>query len=207
MSLQEKKARLEIQAPRLPEQYTVGRLRVGETLQKIRGTAQDLYNFQDNIGGRSALVHGSQSGEAQDVDGHQRHDMTKLPRETSHDSSKSRSSDKSLHGSSKSRYSSESHRGSLCSDESRRLKLSRRQSGASFGCGGPSSQQQQFRRFLRTADISCHQCGEIKTPEWRPGPEGPGTLCNVCGLIYAKHASQRRHDKLKSDQTKSCLTA
>ncbi|KAJ1961124.1 hypothetical protein H4R35_007484, partial [Dimargaris xerosporica] len=25
-----------------------------------------------------------------------------------------------------------------------------------------------------------------ETPEWRKGPNGPRTLCNACGLIYAK---------------------
>jgi hypothetical protein len=26
----------------------------------------------------------------------------------------------------------------------------------------------------------------VETPEWRRGPLGPRTLCNACGLIYAK---------------------
>ena len=28
----------------------------------------------------------------------------------------------------------------------------------------------------------CHKCDGLETPEWRRGPDGPGTLCNECGL-------------------------
>ncbi|KAK1704343.1 uncharacterized protein CLUP02_04421 [Colletotrichum lupini] len=31
----------------------------------------------------------------------------------------------------------------------------------------------------------CHNCHTTCTPQWRSGPAGPRTLCNVCGLIYA----------------------
>lgn len=34
--------------------------------------------------------------------------------------------------------------------------------------------------------VMCHECRAETTPRWRKGPEGPGTLCNVCGLLYAK---------------------
>lgn len=36
------------------------------------------------------------------------------------------------------------------------------------------------------ANLRCHHCGERDTPEWRRGPAGPKTLCNACGLQYAK---------------------
>ncbi|PYH63949.1 GATA-type transcription factor [Aspergillus vadensis CBS 113365] len=32
----------------------------------------------------------------------------------------------------------------------------------------------------------CHGCGRTKTPEWCRGPDGARTLCNACGLHYAK---------------------
>ncbi|KAJ3414508.1 blue light receptor [Chytridiales sp. JEL 0842] len=38
------------------------------------------------------------------------------------------------------------------------------------------------------ADIFCHQCGVKASPEWRKGPNGPKTLCNACGLAFAKKA-------------------
>ncbi|KAK1676944.1 hypothetical protein BDP55DRAFT_103243 [Colletotrichum godetiae] len=31
----------------------------------------------------------------------------------------------------------------------------------------------------------CHNCHTTFTPQWRSGPAGPHTLCNVCGLIHA----------------------
>ncbi|POR32014.1 Putative GATA-binding transcription factor [Tolypocladium paradoxum] len=40
------------------------------------------------------------------------------------------------------------------------------------------------------ARLECHACGTSETPEWRCGPDGHGTLCNVCGLVLAK--KQRR---------------
>lgn len=32
----------------------------------------------------------------------------------------------------------------------------------------------------------CLGCQAKETPEWRKGPMGPRTLCNACGLLYAK---------------------
>ena len=32
----------------------------------------------------------------------------------------------------------------------------------------------------------CTDCGTTESPEWRKGPTGPKTLCNACGLRYAK---------------------
>ncbi|CAI0655780.1 unnamed protein product, partial [Colletotrichum noveboracense] len=43
----------------------------------------------------------------------------------------------------------------------------------------------------RKVEFSCHKCHRVDTPEWRPGPDGPSTLCNVCGLIYAKRERKK----------------
>jgi hypothetical protein len=32
----------------------------------------------------------------------------------------------------------------------------------------------------------CRTCGRTDSPEWRKGPDGPKTLCNACGLRWAK---------------------
>ncbi|KAL8334393.1 hypothetical protein RB601_000412 [Gaeumannomyces tritici] len=40
----------------------------------------------------------------------------------------------------------------------------------------------------------CQKCHRSKTPRWRRGPSGPKTLCNVCGLLYAKRESRRLRD-------------
>jgi len=29
---------------------------------------------------------------------------------------------------------------------------------------------------------ACMECGTTTTPQWRRGPDGPGTLCNACGV-------------------------
>jgi len=34
----------------------------------------------------------------------------------------------------------------------------------------------------------CHSCNKAQTPEWRKGPDGEGTLCNVCGLREMSHS-------------------
>ncbi|KAI5121881.1 hypothetical protein M0805_001087 [Coniferiporia weirii] len=40
----------------------------------------------------------------------------------------------------------------------------------------------------------CLGCGATSTPEWRRGPLGPRTLCNACGLVYAKMIKKRGQD-------------
>jgi hypothetical protein len=42
------------------------------------------------------------------------------------------------------------------------------------------------------SQLICHKCEAVATPKWRRGPDGPYTLCNVCGLVYAKR--KRRGD-------------
>lgn len=39
----------------------------------------------------------------------------------------------------------------------------------------------------------CVTCGRTDSPEWRKGPMGPKTLCNACGLRWAKQL--RKVDK------------
>lgn len=48
------------------------------------------------------------------------------------------------------------------------------------------------KRSRRPAASSCHCCGTAETPEWRKGPSGSRTLCNACGLHYAKVLRQER---------------
>ncbi|KAI8804653.1 GATA zinc finger-domain-containing protein, partial [Cladochytrium replicatum] len=37
----------------------------------------------------------------------------------------------------------------------------------------------------------CHSCNISETPEWRRGPDGARTLCNACGLHFAKLMRKR----------------
>ncbi|KAK4170101.1 white-collar 2 [Cladorrhinum sp. PSN259] len=42
----------------------------------------------------------------------------------------------------------------------------------------------------------CTDCGTLESPEWRKGPQGPKTLCNACGLRWAK---QEKKNKTKGN--------
>ncbi|CAG8953404.1 hypothetical protein HYFRA_00010152 [Hymenoscyphus fraxineus] len=48
---------------------------------------------------------------------------------------------------------------------------------------GPESKK---RRGRAAPPGRCHSCNRAETPEWRRGPDGARTLCNACGLHYAK---------------------
>ncbi|OBT65464.1 hypothetical protein VE03_04969 [Pseudogymnoascus sp. 23342-1-I1] len=37
----------------------------------------------------------------------------------------------------------------------------------------------------------CTDCGTLDSPEWRKGPQGAKTLCNACGLRWAKQEKKR----------------
>ncbi|KAI0048781.1 hypothetical protein FA95DRAFT_1490384 [Auriscalpium vulgare] len=41
---------------------------------------------------------------------------------------------------------------------------------------------------------TCLGCNATSTPEWRRGPLGPRTLCNACGLVYAKLIKKRKRE-------------
>ncbi|KAG8718740.1 hypothetical protein FRC08_004544 [Ceratobasidium sp. 394] len=43
----------------------------------------------------------------------------------------------------------------------------------------------------RKGTTQCASCHATSTPEWRRGPLGPRTLCNACGLVYAKLMKKR----------------
>ena len=45
------------------------------------------------------------------------------------------------------------------------------------------------RRPLRH---SCQKCRTTQTPKWRKGPDGHKSLCNVCGLMFAKQVERVR---------------
>lgn len=49
-------------------------------------------------------------------------------------------------------------------------------------------------RANNNANHVCQACQATATPEWRKGPTGPRTLCNACGLLYAKMCRKREQD-------------
>lgn len=44
-------------------------------------------------------------------------------------------------------------------------------------------------RMVNDVERICAHCLRKNSPEWRKGPDGPGTLCNSCGIKYAKSSS------------------
>ncbi|KAI7899348.1 uncharacterized protein BX663DRAFT_489236 [Cokeromyces recurvatus] len=47
----------------------------------------------------------------------------------------------------------------------------------------------------------CHSCNISETPEWRRGPDGARTLCNACGLHYAKLSRKKKEESIIKDDT------
>ena len=52
--------------------------------------------------------------------------------------------------------------------------------------GGFAGSETKKRRGRAAPPGRCHSCNRAETPEWRRGPDGARTLCNACGLHYAK---------------------
>jgi len=52
--------------------------------------------------------------------------------------------------------------------------------------GGFAGGDAKKRRGKAAPPGRCHSCNRAETPEWRRGPDGARTLCNACGLHYAK---------------------
>jgi hypothetical protein len=55
-----------------------------------------------------------------------------------------------------------------------------------YKAGGFASADSKKRRGKAAPPGRCHSCNRAETPEWRRGPDGARTLCNACGLHYAK---------------------
>ena len=56
------------------------------------------------------------------------------------------------------------------------------------------------KKKLKVADeYVCADCGTLDSPEWRKGPKGPKTLCNACGLRWAKKEKKRSGDDGKAN--------
>ncbi|CAO1630402.1 unnamed protein product [Sympodiomycopsis kandeliae] len=56
----------------------------------------------------------------------------------------------------------------------------------------PTESATKYKKRSRApAPSSCKGCGTNETPEWRRGPDGARTLCNACGLHFAKLAKKK----------------
>ncbi|KJA27144.1 hypothetical protein HYPSUDRAFT_198430 [Hypholoma sublateritium FD-334 SS-4] len=52
--------------------------------------------------------------------------------------------------------------------------------------GEEGSKKKKLKRAQNAEQYVCVTCGRTDSPEWRKGPLGPKTLCNACGLRWAK---------------------
>ncbi|KAF1927633.1 uncharacterized protein M421DRAFT_171808 [Didymella exigua CBS 183.55] len=67
------------------------------------------------------------------------------------------------------------------------------------GGGGFTGADNKTRKRGRAAPPGrCHSCNRAETPEWRRGPDGARTLCNACGLHYAKLTRKIGKDAMTS---------
>lgn len=56
-------------------------------------------------------------------------------------------------------------------------------------CGKGSHEKK--KKFKAAEEYVCNDCGTLDSPEWRKGPGGPKTLCNACGLRWAKKEKKK----------------
>lgn len=57
----------------------------------------------------------------------------------------------------------------------------------------PDGRSDKKKKKLKVAEeYVCTDCGTLDSPEWRKGPSGPKTLCNACGLRWAKKEKKRQ---------------
>ncbi len=58
----------------------------------------------------------------------------------------------------------------------------------------PTKKKKIRRTPAGTQQYVCVTCGRTDSPEWRKGPLGAKTLCNACGLRWAKRNQKRKND-------------
>ncbi|KAJ6490620.1 white collar 2 type of transcription factor [Mycena vitilis] len=56
----------------------------------------------------------------------------------------------------------------------------------------PLKKKKVQKKVLPTEQHVCITCGRTESPEWRKGPLGPKTLCNACGLRWAKQTKVQK---------------
>ncbi|CAA7267053.1 unnamed protein product [Cyclocybe aegerita] len=74
----------------------------------------------------------------------------------------------------------------------------KRATSTAVAAGSAGQPKSKYRKRSRaTPPGKCHSCNIRETPEWRRGPDGARTLCNACGLHYAK--LMRKRDKANAN--------
>ncbi|GAA6019604.1 hypothetical protein JCM11491_002820 [Sporobolomyces phaffii] len=57
---------------------------------------------------------------------------------------------------------------------------------------GSAAERKKKKPKAEEGEFVCRDCGTVDSPEWRKGPDGPKSLCNACGLRYAKLVSKSK---------------
>ena len=65
-------------------------------------------------------------------------------------------------------------------------------SGRSLPASGNVATLAAVAAVAAAQNKTCSSCGQSNSPEWRRGPSGHKTLCNACGLRYARSLSSKR---------------
>lgn len=53
-------------------------------------------------------------------------------------------------------------------------------------------QNQDRKKCMSNKQLPCTCCLTYISSAWRPGPAGPGSLCNVCGIKYTNRKERPR---------------
>lgn len=73
------------------------------------------------------------------------------------------------------------------------------------GFAGPDPKKRRGPTQRAAPPGRCHSCNRAETPEWRRGPDGARTLCNACGLHYAKLTRKMGNSKQQTPMNSSNL--
>ncbi|KAG2349425.1 hypothetical protein BDR05DRAFT_1055119 [Suillus weaverae] len=64
--------------------------------------------------------------------------------------------------------------------------------------GDDAARRKKIRKMHAAEQYVCVTCGRTDSPEWRKGPQGPKTLCNACGLRWAKQIRTKQDEEQPS---------
>lgn len=77
----------------------------------------------------------------------------------------------------------------LIDDADRRRKLA---AAADDDDGGAMVKRRVRKPPVSVPGQACAQCKRTDSPEWRKGPDGTHSLCNACGLRFARQQAKRQ---------------
>lgn len=92
---------------------------------------------------------------------------------------------------------------SLEDEGSRMSSVALQTAGLSAGSTSATGRRSKARRRVMKREgetPACLGCGRLATAEWRRGPTGPRTLCNACGLLFAKMTRMRRAEASNGEE-------